>query len=139
MKLGVICDGISRDLRHTVDVMDEFGLDHAELQFVGDKEVGDHTKAEIAAFDAENERLKQAILDSMDQGDLERALAQRLGHADDRPGQHAGHRERHDVMKRRLHPGRAHAQRRLADRGRHGLQRRAAGDDNCRQRHQGKH
>ena len=42
MKLGVICDGISRDLAHTVDVMDEFGLEYAELQFVGEKEVGDH-------------------------------------------------------------------------------------------------
>ncbi len=52
MKLGVICDGISRDLRHTVDVMDEFGLDYAELQFVGDKEVGDHTAHEIAEIDA---------------------------------------------------------------------------------------
>ena len=37
MKLGVICDGISRDLAHTVDVMDEFGLDYAELQFVADE------------------------------------------------------------------------------------------------------
>jgi hypothetical protein len=36
MKLGVICDGISRDLRHAVDVMDEFDLDYAELQYVGD-------------------------------------------------------------------------------------------------------
>lgn len=52
MKLGVICDGISRDLSHAVDVMDEFGLDYAELQFVGDKEVGDHTAAEIAEIDA---------------------------------------------------------------------------------------
>ncbi|MCG6901581.1 MAG: sugar phosphate isomerase/epimerase [Rhodobacter sp.] len=52
MKLGVICDGISRDLAHAVDVMDEFGLDHAELQFVGDKEVGDHSAAEIAEIDA---------------------------------------------------------------------------------------
>ncbi len=51
MKLGVICDGISRDLAHTVDVMDEFGLDYAELQFVGDKEVGDHTDQEIRAID----------------------------------------------------------------------------------------
>ena len=51
MKLGVICDGISRDLAHAVDVMDEFDLDYAELQFVGDKEVGDHTKAEIAEID----------------------------------------------------------------------------------------
>ena len=40
MKLGVICDGISRDLAHTVDVMDEFDLEYAELQFVGDTEVG---------------------------------------------------------------------------------------------------
>lgn len=51
MKLGVICDGISRDLAHAVDVMDEFGLDHAELQFVGDTEVGDHTAQEIRAID----------------------------------------------------------------------------------------
>ncbi|MEP3431285.1 MAG: sugar phosphate isomerase/epimerase family protein [Roseibium sp.] len=52
MKLGVICDGISRDLKHSVDVMDEFGLDYAELQFVGDTEVGDHSKNEIAEIDA---------------------------------------------------------------------------------------
>jgi sugar phosphate isomerase/epimerase len=48
MKLGVITDGISRDLGHALTVMDEFGLDYAELQFVGDHEVGDHSKAEIA-------------------------------------------------------------------------------------------
>ncbi|WP_170558381.1 sugar phosphate isomerase/epimerase family protein [Ruegeria atlantica] len=52
MKLGVICDGISRNLRHAVDVMDEFGLDYAELQFVGDSEVGDHSPQEIAEIDA---------------------------------------------------------------------------------------
>lgn len=52
MKLGVICDGISRDLAHAVDVMDEFGLDHAELQFVGEHEVGDHSAQEIAEIDA---------------------------------------------------------------------------------------
>ena len=51
MKLGVICDGISRDLKHAVDVMDEFGLEYAELQFVGDTEVGDHSKQEIADID----------------------------------------------------------------------------------------
>jgi len=51
MKLGVICDGISRDLSHAVDVMDEFGLDYAELQFVGDTEVGDHSAREIAEID----------------------------------------------------------------------------------------
>lgn len=51
MKLGVICDGISRDLAHTVDVMDEFNLEYAELQFVGDTEVGDHSADEIKAID----------------------------------------------------------------------------------------
>lgn len=51
MKLGVICDGISRDLAHAVDVMDAFDLTYAELQFVGDHEVGDHSNAEIAAID----------------------------------------------------------------------------------------
>lgn len=51
MKLGVICDGISRDLKHAIDVMDEFDLQYAELQFVGDTEVGDHTSQEIAEID----------------------------------------------------------------------------------------
>ncbi|WP_298914369.1 sugar phosphate isomerase/epimerase family protein [uncultured Roseobacter sp.] len=51
MKLGVICDGISRDLPHAVDVMDEFDLEYAELQFVGDTEVGDHSPAEIRQID----------------------------------------------------------------------------------------
>lgn len=51
MKLGVICDGISRDLAHAVDVMDEFGLEYAELQFVGDHEVGDHSAQEIREID----------------------------------------------------------------------------------------
>lgn len=48
MKLGVICDGISRDLAHTLTVMDEFGLEYAELQYVWDNEVGSHSKEEIA-------------------------------------------------------------------------------------------
>jgi len=51
MKLGVICDGISRNLAHAIDVMDEFGLGYAELQFVGTKEVGDHSRQEIAEID----------------------------------------------------------------------------------------
>ena len=50
MKLGVICDGISRDLSHALAVMQEFGLEYAELQFVGDTEVGDHSKQEINAI-----------------------------------------------------------------------------------------
>ena len=51
MRLGVICDGISRNLRHAVDVMDEFDLEYAELQYVGETEVGDHTAQEIATID----------------------------------------------------------------------------------------
>jgi sugar phosphate isomerase/epimerase len=46
-KLGVITDGISRDLEHALDVMNEFGLTHAELQFLWDKEVGDLSTAEV--------------------------------------------------------------------------------------------
>jgi sugar phosphate isomerase/epimerase len=49
MKLGVITDGISRDLGHALSVMDEFGLDYAELQFIGEKEVGDLDAGERAA------------------------------------------------------------------------------------------
>ncbi len=41
MKLGVITDGISRDFGHALTVMDEFGLEYAELQFLWDNEVGD--------------------------------------------------------------------------------------------------
>ncbi len=41
MKTGVITDGISRDLGRALRVMDEFGLEWAELQFIGDREVGD--------------------------------------------------------------------------------------------------
>lgn len=52
MKLGVICDGISRDLKHALSVMDEYDLEYAELQFVGEKEVGDHSKQEIAEIKA---------------------------------------------------------------------------------------
>lgn len=51
MKLGVICDGISRNLAHAVDVMDEVGLDYAELQFVGAHEIGDHSRQELAEMD----------------------------------------------------------------------------------------
>jgi len=47
MKLGVITDGISRDFEHALAVMQEYGLDHAELQFLWEKEVGDLSDAEI--------------------------------------------------------------------------------------------
>ncbi len=51
MKLGVICDGISRDLSRALDVMDEFGLEYAELQFVGENEVGDHSAEQVKTID----------------------------------------------------------------------------------------
>ncbi|TFG93777.1 MAG: sugar phosphate isomerase/epimerase, partial [Calditrichales bacterium] len=47
MKLGVITDGISRDLEHALTVVKETGLPYAELQFVWDKEIGDQTEEEI--------------------------------------------------------------------------------------------
>jgi sugar phosphate isomerase/epimerase len=47
MKLGVITDGISMDLEHSLKVMNETGLEFAELQFVWDKEIGDQTPEEI--------------------------------------------------------------------------------------------
>ncbi len=46
-KLGVITDGISRDLEHALQVMTEAGLEYAELQFVWDKEVGDFNDDEM--------------------------------------------------------------------------------------------
>jgi len=51
MKLGVICDGISRDLNHAVEMINEFDLEYAEMQFVGDTEVGDHSAQEIKQID----------------------------------------------------------------------------------------
>ena len=47
MKLGVITDGISRDFEHALNIMTEFDRTYAELQFVWDKEVGDHSTGQI--------------------------------------------------------------------------------------------
>ena len=47
MELGVITDGISRDFEHALQVLTEGGLDRAELQYVWDSEVGDHSDEEI--------------------------------------------------------------------------------------------
>ena len=46
-RLGVITDGISRELEHALEVMREHGLRHAELQYVWDKEVGDLDDSQI--------------------------------------------------------------------------------------------
>ncbi|MFK7858387.1 MAG: hypothetical protein AB8B64_06195 [Granulosicoccus sp.] len=45
--IGFICSGISSDLAHSLNVMDEFALAYSVLQFVGDKEVGDQSNSEI--------------------------------------------------------------------------------------------
>lgn len=47
MKLGVITDGISTDLEYALKVMNDTGIEYAELQFVWDKEIGDQTEEEI--------------------------------------------------------------------------------------------
>ena len=47
MKLGVITNGISRDLEYALQAMTKGGLKYAELQFLWDKEVGDQTPEEI--------------------------------------------------------------------------------------------
>lgn len=45
--LGVITNGISLDLEHACQVLGAAGLRHAELQFVWDKEVGDHSAEQV--------------------------------------------------------------------------------------------
>ena len=47
MKLGVITDGISRDLAEAISVMNEYELHYAELQYIEDKEVGDLSISEM--------------------------------------------------------------------------------------------
>jgi len=46
-KLGVIADGISQNFEYALDVMNEFELEYAELQFLWGKEVGDLNTAEM--------------------------------------------------------------------------------------------
>lgn len=43
----MITDGISRDFEHALEVMQEHGLRHAELQYLWDKEVGDLSDLQI--------------------------------------------------------------------------------------------
>ena len=47
-KLGVITDGISRDLEHALQVATEHDLEYAELQYVWDKQVGDFDDDQMA-------------------------------------------------------------------------------------------
>ena len=48
MKLGVITDGISRNPERAFAVMNEFGLEYAELQYIDELEVGDLNDAQTA-------------------------------------------------------------------------------------------
>ena len=77
MKLGVISDGISRDLAHALDVMDEFDLGYAELQFVWDKEVGDHSADEIARIKALLEDHGKPVSQSKSRGYLLQPLCRK--------------------------------------------------------------
>ena len=46
MILGVSCDGNIRDFNHALIVIREFEPEYAELQYLGEKEVGDHNAQE---------------------------------------------------------------------------------------------
>ena len=60
-KLGVITDGISRDLEHALSVMSEYDLKYAELQFIGEKEVGDFDDNDVAKVQSLIEKYKMEV------------------------------------------------------------------------------
>ncbi|MCB2054702.1 MAG: sugar phosphate isomerase/epimerase [Geminicoccaceae bacterium] len=91
--LGVITDGISRDLAHALAVMDEFGLEDAELQFVGDKEVGDLDAGERRAVAGLVERHGKRV------SCISRHIFAGLPMATTRPGD-AQHRAHMDALAR---------------------------------------
>ena len=47
MKLGAITDGISRDYEYALQQMQRYGLKYPELQYVWEKEIGDHSEEEL--------------------------------------------------------------------------------------------
>ncbi len=49
--MGTLCSGISSGLGRAADVMDAFKLKFAELPFVVERDVGDHSSSEVAAID----------------------------------------------------------------------------------------
>ncbi len=93
MNLGVITDGISRDLDHALSVMREFALDLAELQFIGDKEVGDLDRAERRAALASVQRHAMTVTC------ISRHIFAGLQMGTAKPGD-ARHREHMDALKR---------------------------------------
>jgi sugar phosphate isomerase/epimerase len=54
MKLGVITNGISQDLEHSLKVLKKHGIDYAEFQFVWDTEIGSHS-------DEDNQKMKDLL------------------------------------------------------------------------------
>ena len=66
-------------------------------------------------------------------------FSQGLGHADDGAGHHSRHGKGQDMVEDCLHPGSAYTKGRLSNRGRNRFKRCSGGDNNSRQRHQGKH
>ncbi len=89
MKLGVITDGISRDLEHALTVMKEVGLDHAELQYVWDKEVGDLDDGEVGrvqdlikAYQVKVSCISRHIFGGLSLGDLNSDDQVYLSHID---------------------------------------------------------
>ena len=76
-KLGVITDGISRELEHALSVMNEVGLTQAELQYVWDVEVGDLSDKQldragrlVAAHAVEVSCISRHIFGGLALGDL---------------------------------------------------------------------
>ena len=47
MKIGVITDGISRNFEYALEVVNEFGLEYIELQFLWEQEIGDQTDTKV--------------------------------------------------------------------------------------------
>lgn len=77
-KLGVITDGISRDLEQALAVINESGLACAELQYVWDVEVGDLSDAQldrvqrlVAAHGVEVSCISRHIFGGLALGELE--------------------------------------------------------------------
>ena len=88
----MIVDGISRDLGHAIGVMEEFGFRFAELQYVWDKEVGDHDRTE-------RNRIRRLLDDhGIRVSCLSRHLFSSLNR-NNRPGD-PGHRAEMDALKR---------------------------------------
>lgn len=89
-KLGVITDGISRELEHALAVMNEVGLTQAELQFLWDKEVGDLSDKQldraqrlVAAHEVEVSCISRHVFGGLALGDLSPSAPVYLTHLAD--------------------------------------------------------